>query len=81
MGKILVTTHSTFLPRYCLPFVHVEFYDVLCVLLLVVLCVLLLVVLCVLLLVVLRVLLLSYVCCTIYIYLYYICIAVFTLDG
>jgi len=60
--------YSTFLPWCCLPFVHVVFQVVLCVLLLVVLCVLLLVVLCV--------LLLSYV----YL-LYYMCIAVFTLDA
>jgi len=39
--KILETIYSTFLPWCCLPFVHVVFLDVLCVLLLVVLCVLL----------------------------------------
>jgi len=40
-GKVLEIMYSTFLPWCCLPFVHVVFYDVLCVLLLVVLCVLL----------------------------------------
>jgi len=56
--KILETIHSTF--WCCLPFVHVVFEDVLCVLLLVVLCVLL----------------------SSYVYLlYYVCIAVFTLDA
>jgi len=57
---------------------------VLCVLLLVVLCVLLLVVLCVLLLVVLCVLLLVVLCVLLSSYeylLYYVCIAVFTLDA
>jgi len=39
--KILETIYSTFLPWCCLPFVHAVFWDVLCVLLLVVLCVLL----------------------------------------
>ena len=56
---------------------------VLCVLLLVVLCILLLVVLCVLLLDVLYVLLLVFLCVLLsYVYfLYYVCIAVFTLDA
>jgi len=58
--KILETLYRNFLPWCCLTFLHVVFYDVLCLLLLVVLCVLLL----------------SYV----YL-LYYVCIAVFTLDA
>jgi len=73
--KILETVYSTFLPWCCLPF-QLVFWNVSCVLLLVVSCVLLLVVLCVLLLVVSCVLLSSYV----YL-LYYVCIAVFTLDA
>jgi hypothetical protein len=36
VGKILETVYGTFLPRCCLPFVQVVFWDVLCVLLLVV---------------------------------------------
>ena len=37
-GNILETVYSTFLPWGCLPFVHVVFEGVLCVLLLVVWC-------------------------------------------
>ena len=48
-GKIVENEYSTFILWCCLPFVHVVFQDVFCVLLLVVLFVLLLAALCVLL--------------------------------
>jgi len=41
LSPFLPFYYSTFLPGCCLPFVHVVFQDILCVLLLVVLCVLL----------------------------------------